>query len=340
MGRPHRQFNSKTKYYVQNFCRSGLALITPSDFMNETIRGLLLKYVATFNIKIFAFCFLPHRFDLLVQAPEDNLHEFMCRFQGSLSKALNKYHGLNEPNFTQRYIDNPVMEDALEDTIIEILTLPCTEDLVAHPSEWPGVSSWDAHQTDDELVGYWANSEDYWPVRRKHDEDTYTDEDCWQMAATKYEVPLSLIKPWEEMSDEARCAKIDELIQPAVKQRVEIWEACGPRDDAGNCIVPGVKEIRDCGPNRWLERHRAALKRGRCITLCVETRHAFKKARKEKEERYVNAACRLRRGIPGAYFPAGMIPPGHRFAVGSPAAIRSGENLQDPAELAAGNTMG
>lgn len=340
MGRPHRIFESDTIYYVQNFCRSGLALITPTEAINDIIMGLLLKHAEAYNIKIIAFIFLPHRFGLLLAAPDQNLNEFMCRFQGDLSKALKKYHGYSESTFPERYIDNPVMDDALEEALTEILALPCTEDLVAHPSEWPGVSSWNAHQTGEALVGSWANSEDYWPVRRSHDEDKYTDEDCRQMTAKEYELELTLLESWEDLSDEARREKIEELVRPAVEQRAEIWETCGPRDENGKCVIPGANAIRDCSPKRWLQRHKPARKRGRCMSECAETRRKFKKERKRKEERYTNAACRLRRGISAAYFPAGMIPPGHRFAVGSPAAIRAGENPQDPAELEGSRATG
>jgi hypothetical protein len=77
------------------------------------------------------------------------------------------------------------------------------------------------------------------------------------------------------------------------------------------------------------------IRRGRCLTWCEETRAAFKAARRRDEDRYTYAAIRRRRGIGGAYFPAGMIPPGHLHCVGSPGAIASGENPQDPDEMKA-----
>lgn len=335
MGRPQRQFDPKLPYLVQNFCHANMGLMQPTEQIRETIMGLLLKYAVKLNIKLFAFTFLPHRFDILLQAEDNNINVFMANFQRDLSCALRKIHYLDGPIFTQRYTPTPVLEDALEYAVREVVALPCTENLVAHPSEWPGASSWKAQQGDEKLVGFWADSEDYWPERRKYSQDELSDEDCWERTATRYELTLSRIKPWENLSVEARRERLQEVVQPDVETRATAWKLHGRPDEDGHLHIPGVAEVLAMSPFARID----AITRRRgsraCMTMEPEAARALRKKHKENEERYIGASCRRRRGLKSTYFPTGMIPPGHRYAVGSPAAIRAGENPQDPAELAA-----
>jgi hypothetical protein len=146
---------------------------------------------------------------------------------------------------------------------------------------------------------------------------------------------LARLPKWKDLSDDECREKISEYARKHADVRAETWEHCGDEDENGQKVQPpGVDDVMKCST-----RHRThywhPIRRGRCLTWCEETRAAFKAARRRDENRYTYAAIRRRRGIGGAYFPAGMIPPGHLHCVGSPGAIASGENPQDPEEIKA-----
>jgi hypothetical protein len=335
MGRPRRKFEADTIYLVRNFCVGYRARFLPEDELNNIVWGQLLKFASEYGIKLFAFVFMQSYFEILLQAPEQNLDQFMGRVQTEIARAVNQLQREHGRFFADRYTDEPVMEDRIEEVMATVIGRPCSENLVAHPSEWPGVSSWNAHQSGEKMVGRWTESDDYWRLRRRYSEDDFSDDEIREMAATEYRMELARLPTWKDLSEDECREKIDEFARKHADVRAEAWEHYGYEDENGQkAQPPGVEEVMECST-----RHRThdwhPIRRGRCLTWCEETRAAFKVARRRDEDRYTNAAIRRRRGIGGAYFPAGMIPPGHLHCVGSPGAIASGENPQDPEEIKA-----
>lgn len=333
MGRPRRHFNAKNIYLIRNFCAGYQARFLPEEELNKVIWGLLLKFARSYGIKLYAFVFMQSYFEILLQAPEENLNHFMCHFQCELSKALNRLQGRRGSTFPHRYTDEVVMEDRVEDVVSEIIGRPCTDNLVAHPAEWPGVSSWRAHQSGEEMVGYWTESEDYWLLRRRYSEDEYSDETVRDMAATEYRMALARLPGWKELDVEACREKIDAFARAHAEERASVWEHYGWEDETGRKMPPpGVSQVLACPIDR--QTHPChPIRRGRCLTWCSEARAAFYAARQAANARYTGAASRMRRGSKRTYFPAGMIPPGHLHCVGSPGAVAAGENPQAPEEI-------
>jgi hypothetical protein len=187
------------------------------------------------------------------------------------------------------------------------------------------VSSWAAHQTGEELVGRWVNSKDYWRLRKRRSLEEKSDEEIREMAATEYRMKLARLPTWEKLSEEQCREKVRKYADNAAKLRADAWAAHGE-----GLTPPGVAEVLEKSILTTTHPYEP-IRRRLCLTYCDETREAFFEEYRDAVKRYKEAAERLRRGQDKAFFPRGMIPPGHLHCAGSPGAEAAGENRAEPA---------
>lgn len=333
MGRRRRHFDKNTLYVVKNICLYKQARFTPTPELEERIRGLLTKYVTRYKIKLVSFIFTPSGFKLYLLSPEQNLHKFMCLLQTNISKDVNKLQERTGPVFAGRYSAEPVLEDEQEEVMREIIAQVCMDDLVAHPEDWGGASSWAAQLSGEEIVGHRVDRALFWRLRRAPEYYNTPDFLLEQMATIEYRVKLTPLPIWADLSHAERAKKIQEFAESAAELRRSAYAAQALEYDE-KPDIPGLKEVLASSSYDHYDLWKP-MRRGYCHTMDEEQIEAFYKAREERDEQYDDAARRLRRGEEDIYFPEGMIPPGHLHCVGSPSAIASGQNPQrpdDPAE--------
>ncbi len=94
------------------------------------------------RIVLHEFCFLSNHYHLLLTDLAGCLPDFMRDLNSLLSRNLNAHRGLSGANFEKHYnftID--VTPEKVLEHAVYVLGNPAEADLVAHCSEWPGVSS-------------------------------------------------------------------------------------------------------------------------------------------------------------------------------------------------------
>lgn len=72
----------------------------------------------------------------------------MRDLQSQLATKLNAHWGRKGTFFEHRYASSWVLDDdAHFQQFCRTICLPCEDDVVAHPDDWTGVSSWDFHKS-------------------------------------------------------------------------------------------------------------------------------------------------------------------------------------------------
>ena len=232
-------------------------------------------------------------------------------------------------------------------------------------SAWGALSQERDHEEVCEVSAKWTNSTDYWPLRRNPEQDEFDDDEVRELAATNYRVTLAKLPVWKDLSarDYAQKvrdmgAKIAEKVFKSSKAELDI-SATSRDEDVENSLSAGGNNGGDIGdegdqaptntpadnadttiktknlpPTHELitcpATHRCPpwkpIYDGVCITFDQKIRQQVQEEVHDREAQYDRAALRLREGKTNVYFPEGMIPPGHLYCVGSPDAVRTGQN--------------
>ncbi|MFQ5504197.1 MAG: hypothetical protein ACE5F1_05275 [Planctomycetota bacterium] len=86
---------------------------------------------------------MSNHFHMLLRELHDNLHEFMCYFQGNLARALNKLRKRRGSFRERRYTHAPVLDESSQvEGLVCLMTNPVKADLVG--SRWFNRTAWHA----------------------------------------------------------------------------------------------------------------------------------------------------------------------------------------------------
>jgi REP element-mobilizing transposase RayT len=306
MGRRIRRQKKDRIYSVVNRTLHSKYFFAPTDEVNAIILGLLAKMADRYGIEIFAFVFMSNHFHMLVRSQSLQLHLFMRDFQGQLARKLNRHWGRTGTFFQGRYSSTPILDDeAMVDKLRYTVCNPCESDLVHHPKQWPGLSSWSIHRTGEPLVGRVVNRKLYWSLKRKKENKNLSERELIKRATEEYPLQMAKLPLYKELDDEAYSDTICEHIEDCALALAEARKVpCMGRKD--------LRELHyDDAPNRSKTTTRPL-----CHTNCGETRKAFLEEMMEVTERYQDAVGKLRENKTQISFPQGTIPPGHQCAVG------------------------
>lgn len=130
-------------YYVRNICIQQSFLMLPKERINQAIAGALARATHLHKVRIYAFTFLPNRFEMLLSAPLLNLPEFMKSMQQEIAEELNFIIKREGKFFERCYQKSEVRgKQALLERFSAITCAAITDGLAAAPDDWAGVSSW------------------------------------------------------------------------------------------------------------------------------------------------------------------------------------------------------
>jgi hypothetical protein len=207
------------------------ALLRPSPELTEVTVGVLGRALEVSPLEVVALsCLSNHYHALLVVDDQQQLSRFMQHFQSNLSKEVGRIVGWKGPLWSRRY-DGIVVSDQRQmqwERLKYVLQQGVKEELVESPLEWPGVHAARALVEGKPLEGYWFNRTREWAAGRRREEyGTYD-------YATRYEVELSPLPAFRDLSPEAYREKVTELVR-------EIEEE-GERDRDGRPVA-GVAKI-------------------------------------------------------------------------------------------------
>jgi REP element-mobilizing transposase RayT len=305
MGRRIRIQQKKAIYFVTNRCFQQRVLFRPSNEVNRIILGALAREAAKHHVRLFAFVFMSNHFHMLVQPMFMNLPEFMRDFQSSVARELNRLHGRDGKFFERRYSSEQVLDDeAFLDRLNYTLNNPCNDNLVRHIEDWPGVSSWDFHTTQEPMVGEWPDRKVLRRLRRKDDDV------CKEDAYETYELELATPPMFDDLDAAEAQAKICEHVNEGARELQK---------------ERARRRIKCAGPAKimakhWSDGRKAPKKSARplCQSGCEKLRREHREQVWATTDAYKDAMGRWREGKSNPSFPDGTIPPGHVACVGGP----------------------
>ena len=156
-------------HFVTNRCEHELFLLIPRKEVNDIILYWFVKAHQLFgkDIEIYAFIFLSDHFHLLLRDPCGQLAKFMCYFQGNVARSLNRLHK-RAGKFWSREFDDVIVdgEDEFWDRFSYTTLNAVKSGLVATPSQWKGVGSYDYLMNDKPIVATGLNLSKYNEARR------------------------------------------------------------------------------------------------------------------------------------------------------------------------------
>ena len=312
MGHPLREQEANALYDLSNRTLQQIFSLKPGEEVNAIILGLLAKHAWRYRVEIFAFCFMSNHFHILARCRSLQLHLFMQAFQSELAVKLNKLRGRTGTFWERRYTAIKVLDDeAMLGRLRYNVCNPCESGLVHHPKAWPGLCSWDIHESGEPLVGKVVDRDLYWKYKRRKANEDKTEAELRKMATIEYPLELAKLPKWENLSDEAYHEKM----------RQECHNHAGELARVRKKPCLGAQKVL---AQTWYHRPKKSKHAPRplCHGSDLEKREEYREQRRLVTDRYRQAVGKLRDGKTDVEFPAGTIPPGWRFCVKGSTKIR------------------
>ncbi len=313
MGHPLREQKEDAIYELTNRTLQQIYSLKPDEEVNAIILGLLAKMAWRYGVEIFAFVFMSNHFHILARCRSLQLHLFMRDFQSQLARKLNKKWNRTGTFWERRYTAIEVLDDdALIDRLRYTVCNPCESGLVRHPRAWPGLCSWDIHESGEPLIGKIVNRELYWALKRSKAGKEMTEKELIEKATEEYPLEIAKLPKWEDLDDDSYHKRI---IDECHGHAGELAEARG-RPYMGREDVLATK---------WYQRpdNPKRAPRPACHTSDLELRQEHRETRRQVVDRYRQAVGKWREGKFPVHFPQGTIPPGHQFCVGGKCTINT-----------------
>ncbi len=304
MGNRLRHFEPGIIYFITIRCLQQRYFFRPGKDVNTIIANVLAYAADKFDVDIYAFVFMSNHFHLMVGSHSCQIQKFMQLLDTELAKQLNAHWGRSGSFFESRYKCSPILDDdELLNKLRYTVCNPCESNLVAHPKFWPGLSSWDLHESATPLVGQRVNKKEYWRLRRKDIDHAEAE----RRAMVDYELEMAKLPMWKDLSDEAYNQKVLEELRDHAEHLAEHRKS--------GCV--GVDKILE---QNWYDRPKDSESSPcpLCHTTDPKLREEYTTTYWEVRDLYKQAADKWRDGKTDLEFPNGTIPPGHRECVGAP----------------------
>ena len=196
---------------IVNRTLQGRHLIKPSPFFNAIIIGALAKAQQKHGVEIYCGAFANNHFHLLLKAESVRAQAgFMRDFTRKLSIESGIAYDWQGTTFPERYRSTEVSAEpeAQIERLTYLLQHGTKENLVASPSEWPGVQFCNALTSGEALKGIWINRSAYYRAKQRGKDVTLDD------FTEHLELKLSPLPCWCDLDHETR----QELVKGIVRQ--------------------------------------------------------------------------------------------------------------------------
>jgi REP element-mobilizing transposase RayT len=294
-----RIFEADDILFVTNRCLEAMFLLRPDeDGECQRICLACLAWAAKkHEVEIFAYVFMSNHFHLLVRARNLNLSAFMHDFQRELAARINRHRNRKGTVFPRPFDAPKVIGDEMFlEKLKYIVNNPCLSGLVRRPEDWPGVSSWESHQTGQVQVGRLIDYKELRRLRRK--ERTTPREE----AMRHDELTLATPPMWGDESDEDVCEQVTTLIE---EQATELQKE---RARKRKKVVGPTKVMRK--PFRYIPPDPKCSPRVKCLSADADKKREYLEERMTTVDAYKRAMGRWREGKSKVQFPDGTFRPG------------------------------
>ena len=116
----------------------------PRKDLNNTIGGVLARYQRIFRVNIYSFAAMGNHLHLLLDAPKQNLDEFMENVLREIARRVNRYHGRKGHFWGRRYDDQVILtEEDLLEGFLYVTTNPVRHGLLRELKHWAGLNCYE-----------------------------------------------------------------------------------------------------------------------------------------------------------------------------------------------------
>lgn len=131
-------------WFVTTRCLGACYRLRPDSVRSEAFGFYLGKALAAYpGIRLFAVVQMSNHFHLVLRDDNGDLADFMNRFESPLAKFINRLDSYRGPLYEDRYCPIRVLDEAaVLERIAYSIANPVAANLVAQPSQWPGVLGW------------------------------------------------------------------------------------------------------------------------------------------------------------------------------------------------------
>ena len=243
--------------------------LSPSKDINKTVGGILARYQEIFKIEIYAYCILGNHYHLLIKAPLGNTDEFLENVNREIARRVNWKRKRRGAFWARRYSEQHVLsyEDLLE-AYLYVVTNPVKHGMVKHPSEWPGISSYEQSLTNKGKRYSFTLYSNLVPKRVTHT------------------LKLTPLPQYEDLKKKQRIAQINNLIE----ERVEYLQT--KRYENGQGFM-GAERVLAQSPYRR-PREVSYSKRPSCYTKTAALYREFRVKLRAFREAYFEASQKYR----------------------------------------------
>jgi len=282
----------------------GRHLLKPSTPTNSTILGILGRALSMYpGVKLCEMAFLSNHYHLILIVEDEGI---LARFMGYLNdliarKVGGKLHGWREKFWGRRYRSIPILDEgSMAERARYIFRQGVKEDLVDHPTKWPGVCTVRARLQGEKLIGVWYDETGIYEKARRGGKADRKD------FATTYEIRLTPLPCWADLNPQEYRRQVQELVDGLVD------EERARRQHEGRTVL-GAEAVVAQDPLRAPEKVARSP-----APVCHASRPATRRAHRETlrcfREVYRDCSIRLRaHGEVDVTFPAFCFPPARAF---------------------------
>jgi hypothetical protein len=298
MGHPLRLYEPNVVYEVTARTIQGRFLLRPSDDVNELIAGIIgraQEWFAAVHVHI-VVALSNHITWLLSSSKPEQIPLFLGYINGNISREIGKLHDWPGKLWERPARPIPIVDNAtMVKKLIYLLEQGCKEGLVESPRDWPGLTCVHALTKGQPVRGTWFDRDAAYKERRTGNDPGPYD------FATRYEIKLSRLPCWRNMSDAEYQDAITELVDTIAAET----RATYPRDT--NPVL-GAKAVKAMHPH-----HRPDEIARSPAPLCHASNGRNRRRYRAKYRAYVAAfyeAARLvAQGVKNVAFPLYSFPP-------------------------------
>jgi hypothetical protein len=306
MGRRLRYMKKpNTTFEVTSRTIQGRLLLRPSKELNRIVLGILGRFLERYPGILLHLVIVAsnHIHMLLTAACVELLADFMRDVNSSLAREAGRLHRWKEKFWGRRYTMIAVADDDEEDLLkraVYILQHGAKEGLVLSPKNWPGINCIEAVTRGKKLYGTWYDRTKEYEAARAGIKVRAGE------FVTKYEVPLSPLPCFENLSERERRARYRAMVADIERETRKKFSRGGRR-------VLGVRSILKQHPHR----RPGKIKKKPAPLFHCSNPDKWKEYRDDYRwfvQLYQTASKRLRSGDLSVCFPKNCFPPRLAFS--------------------------
>jgi REP element-mobilizing transposase RayT len=276
----------------------GRFLLRPSPEVNELIAGIIGRAQVWYpSVHVHLVVTLSNHVHWLISSPDpEQIPQFMSFVNGRISWEIGRVHDWPGSFWEAPAEPTPIVDNkSLVRKFRYLLEQGCKEGLVESPRDWPGLTCVPALTRGRPVRGYWFDRDAASKARRRGDDPGPYN------FATPYEIKLSRLPCWRNLSDEQYRQVVTEIVEDiAAETRKKFPRESNP--------VLGAKAVMAMDPHHRpdeLAKSPAPL----CHASDRKKRRGYRVRYRRFERGFRFAAQQVKDGVRNVIFPVYSFPP-------------------------------